>query len=121
MLFRSPVRTTIEMDGVEMAKIMFFNGVSYSSSGPRTSLKNENLQGNLAFSLQMKLYAMENYPEFTKKTMLKGYRFNMHLVERYSLIEIGDNYNTVADAKNAMVPLADIIDNVLSQKNPYTN
>ncbi len=97
-----------------MAMIMFFNGVSHNLKGPREGLENPNLQSNLAFSLQMKLYAMTHYPELTRKNSLKSYRYNMHLAARYSLIEVGDQNNTVAEAKNAMVPLADAIHHVLS-------
>lgn len=107
-------KTTINIDGKDMAKIMFFNGVSYNINGPNKSLYNPNLATNLAFSLQMKLKAMEQYPEFTKKIFLKSYRYNMHQVGRYSLIEVGDIYNTVEEAKNAMTPLADLINQVLS-------
>lgn len=101
-------------DGKETAKVMFFNGVSYNQKGPITYLKNKNLQSNLAFSLQMKLYAMKHYPELTKKTCLKCYRFNMHQKGRYTLIEAGDNKSKVQEVKNAMIPLADTIDAILT-------
>ncbi|BBF43294.1 stage II sporulation protein P [Lachnospiraceae bacterium KM106-2] len=106
--------TTVEVNHVKMAQIMFFNGVSYNKSGPIDNLYNPNLQSNLAFSLQMKLFAMQKYPNFTKTIFLKNYRYNMHLAKRYSLVEVGDQNNTVEEAKNAMVPLAAIIDAVLS-------
>ena len=47
-------RTTI-VDGKRTAQVMFFNGLSRSSSGNIAYLKNPNLQGNLAFSLQLEL------------------------------------------------------------------
>lgn len=108
--------TAVKLNGISTAKIMFFNGVSHTPTGPRKNLYNKNLQTNLAFSLQMKLFAMENYPELTKKNFIKSYRFNMHLVGRYSLVEVGDNNNTVAEVKAAMIPLAASIDHVLSGK-----
>lgn len=116
---KNKTHTSVTINDVEMAKIMFFNGVSYSTSGARKGLYNKNLQNNLAFSLQMKLYAMEQFPELTKNNALKSYRFNMHLVGRYSLIECGDNNNTVAEVKAAMQPLAAIIDHTLTTKNEY--
>lgn len=118
---KNKTRTYTTIDGVQMAKLMFFNGVSYTTKGPIGYLYNKNLQSNLAFSLQMKLYGMTQYPELTKKTFLRQYRYNMHVVERYSLVEVGDNNSTVAEAKAAMKPLADIINHTLSVKNNDSN
>ena len=106
--------TTIE--GKETAQIMFFNGLSRKSTGEdRDYLKNSNLQGNLAFSLQMKMKAMELYPNITTKIYLKGYRYNLHLREKSLLIELGTNMNTIAEAKNAMEPLAEVLNEVLNE------
>lgn len=103
--------TTI--DGKPTATFMMFNGLSRSKTGEIDYLKNKNLQGNLAFSLQMKLKAMEMYPTLTTPNYLKGYRYNMHLCERFLLIELGNQNNTVEEAKNTMEPLAHVLDAVL--------
>ena len=94
---------------------MFFNGLSRTISGAIPYLYNPNLQGNLAFSLQMKCTAMEYYDGFTKPIYLKGYRYNLHLEPRSLLIELGNENNTVEEAKNAAAPLADVLDKVLSR------
>lgn len=104
--------TTIQ--GKKTAIVMFFNGMSRTKSGEIAYLYNKNLQGNLAFSLQLKCMAMECYDGFTKPIYLKGYRYNLHLKERSLLIELGNENNTVAEAKNAAMPLADVLDKVLS-------
>ncbi len=111
--------TTINMNDETMAKLMFFNGVCQTKKGPIEGYQNKNLQMNLAMSLQMRLYAMETFPQLTKYNFLKSWRYNMHLMPRYSLIEVGDNNNTVAEAKAAMKPLANIIDHVLTTKCDY--
>ena len=103
--------TTI--NGVKVAKVMFFNGVSRSVVGSRSELSNPNLVNNLSFSLAMKLQSMSMYKDFTKKIYIKGYRYNMHLAKKYTLIEVGNNKNTVAEAKNAMALYAKILDRVL--------
>ena len=54
------------------------------------------------------------YPDFINKTYIKGYRYNMHLVEKYMLIEVGNNKNSVMEAKLAMVPFAKILNKVLT-------
>ena len=38
----------------------------------------------------------------------------MHLRERYLLIELGNENNTLQEAKNAMDPLAKVLDQVLT-------
>lgn len=97
-----------------VAQVMFFNGLSRNLSGNIDYLYNPNLQGNLAFSLQMKIKAMEYFEDFTLPIFLKGYRYSLHLREKSLLIELGNEVNTVTEAKNAMEPLAYILDAVLS-------
>lgn len=102
------------INGVKVAKVMFFNGVSRSVVGSRSELSNPNLINNLSFSLAMKLQSMSMYKNFTKKIYIKGYRYNMHLAKKYTLIEVGNNKNTVSEAKNAMILYAKILDGVLN-------
>ena len=104
--------TTIQ--GRKCAIVMFFNGMSRNRSGDISYLYNPNLLGNLAFSLQLKCKAMEYYDGFTKPIYLKGYRYNLHLEPRSLLIELGNENNTIEEAKNASAPLADVLDKVLS-------
>ncbi|MGN0351921.1 MAG: stage II sporulation protein P [Roseburia sp.] len=103
------------INGNDTAKIMFFNGLSHTTAqGDIAYLANPNLEGNLAFSFRMQLMAAEYYPDFTKKIYLKGYRYNMHMLPKSTLIEVGNQNNTFQEAQNAMVPLADVINKVLS-------
>ena len=103
-----------EVNGVQMAPIMFFNGLSRTKAlGDISYLNNPNLTGNLAFSLQMQIAAAEYYPNLTRPIYLKGYRYNMHFKEKYLLIEMGSYTNTQEEARNAMVPLADLLNRVL--------
>lgn len=108
-------RTTI-VDGKRTAQVMFFNGLSRNSSGDIAYLHNDNLQGNLAFSLQLKIASMKHFENFARPVYLKGYRYNMHVRQRYSLIELGNENNTVEEAKNAAAPIAMILNEVLTGK-----
>lgn len=108
------VRTTT-IEGKKTAQVMFFNGLSRTKKGEIDYLYNENLQANLAFSLQCKIAAMQSYPDFTKPVYLKSYRYNLHLKERSMLIELGNENNTVEEAMNAMPPLAKVLNQVLSE------
>lgn len=110
------VKRTTKIGGKRTAQVMFFNGLSRSASGDIEYLYNDNLQANLAFSLQLKIECMKRFENFAKPVYLKGYRYNMHLRERFTLIELGNENNTVQEAKNAMEPLAMVLDAVLTGK-----
>ncbi len=109
-------RRAVEIDGRPMATFMLFNGLSRTrKTGNITYLENPNLDDNLAFSFQMQVKAGEYYPGLTRKIYLKGYRYNMHLLPRTLLIELGDENTTVEEAMNTCDPLAHILNMVLSK------
>ena len=105
----------MELDGRPTARFMFFNGVSCTrKTGNIDYLYNPNLKENLAFSFQMKKVAEEYYPGLTRKNYIHGYRYNMHLCGKTTLIELGAQNNTLQEAMNACDPIAHILDMVLS-------
>ena len=106
-----------KVNGKDTATIMFFNGLSHTTAqGDIAYLKNTNLDGNLAFSFQMQLAAAEYYPGFSRCIYLRGYRYNLHYRPKSLLVEVGAQTNTWQEVVNAMDPLADILDKVLSGK-----
>ena len=113
------IHLVTEIDGKQTAQIMFFNGVSRLKSGEIDYLYNPNKSANLAFSLQMQLLAAKYYPDYTRKIYIKGYRYNLHLAKRAMLVEVGAQNNTVTEAKNAMVPLAELLYRLLSGEKAY--
>lgn len=105
------------IDGKPTAQIMFFNGVSRSNlNGDIDYLYNPNKIWNLGFSLQMHLKGKELYGDLMRKIYIAGYCYNLDRVPRASLVEVGAQTNTVEEAKNAMIPLARIIYEVLDGK-----
>lgn len=109
---------TVDIDGRKTARFMFFNGISRSRrTGDIAYLANPNLKENLAFSFQMQAAAGEYYPGLTRKIYIKQYRYNMHLRGKTLLIELGDENNTLEEAKNACYPIAHLLDLVLSGQN----
>ena len=107
-------RLVTKIDGKKTAQIMFFNGMSRTATNGEISyLKNPNKLWNLAFSMQMQKKAYENYPGFTRKVYIKGYRYNLHYRKRSMLVEVGAQTNTVSEAYNAMKPLAKLLSMVL--------
>ena len=110
-------RLAANINGVDMAQVMFFNGLSKTTAtGDIDYLRNPYIEDNLAMSLKMQLAATELYPGFTRKIYLKSYRYNMHLCPKSLLIEVGAQTNTLQEAVNAMDPLAQVLDRVLSGK-----
>lgn len=109
------VHRLTKIEGKRTAQLMFFNGLSRNRKGEIKYLKNDNLQANLSFSLQMKLKCMELYPNLAKPVYLKSYRYNLHMRKRSLLIELGNENNTLQEAKNAMEPLAKVLNQVLSE------
>lgn len=110
-------RLVTKLNGKNTAQFMFFNGLSRTTGqGSISYLKNPYVQDNLALSLQMKLKAEEYYPGLTRRTYLKAYRYNLHLKPKSMLVEVGAQTNTVAEARNAMEPLADMMDKVFHGK-----
>ena len=110
----STTRLVTTVDGKSTAQIMFFNGLSRTTAvGDIDYLYNPYIQDNLAFSLQLQLQSTEQYPGLSRKIYLKGYRYNLHYRPNSLLVEVGAQTNTVQEAKNAMEPLAKILDSVL--------
>ena len=122
-LHRDGVKESLHMvrtvNGKATAPIMFFNGMSQTPEGEIEYLKNPYKTENLAFSLQMQLLAEEEYPDLTRKIFLKGLRYNLHVRPRSALIEVGAQTNTLEEALNAMEPLADILNKLLSGEKVY--
>lgn len=104
-----------QVNGKQTSQIMFFNGVSRTSAGGDIDyLYNKYKKQNLAMSLQMKLLAEEYFPGFTRRNYIDAYQYNLDLRERSMLIEVGAQTNSLSEAKNAMEPLAALLDRLLS-------
>jgi len=117
-----PVGTHLvtDINGKQTAKIMFFNGLSYSNlNGNISYLANPNRDDNLAMSLQMQLLGNAYYPGYLKRIYIQAYRYCLHLRGKSMLIEAGAQTNTVEEMMNAMEPLADILNKLLSGQKAY--
>lgn len=109
-----------QIDGKQTAKLMFFNGLSYSNiNGNIDYLYNPFRSDNLAMSLQMHLMGEAYYPGLLRNIYINAYRYCLHLRGRSMLIEAGAQTNTQQEVKNAMEPLADMLDKLLSGQKMY--
>ena len=120
-LHRDGVREDLKLmrviDGRPTAQIMFLNGVSrLNLNGDIDYLYNPHKVENLAFSLQMHLAGKAMYGDLLRRIYIRGYSFNLEKLPRASLVEVGAQTNTVEEAKNAMIPLAAIINSVLRKE-----
>lgn len=107
-------RLVTEIDGRPTAQLMFFNGLSYKKSvGELSGLSNPYIQENLAFSFQAEYLCDYYYPSLSRCIYLKAYRYNLDLLPRSMLVEVGAQTNTVEEARNAMIPLADVLHKLL--------
>lgn len=108
------VHLITNIDGTNVAKIMFFNGVCRDENGDLTDITNPYREDNLAFSLQLRLASMLISEDFCRTNYLKTWRYNQNLLGRSVLVEVGAQTNTVAEAMNAMPYLAQTLNYVLS-------
>ncbi|MCL2050735.1 MAG: stage II sporulation protein P [Lachnospiraceae bacterium] len=108
-------KLVMDLGGRPTAQFMFFNGLSYTrQTGPIEYLENPYINENLAFSFQAQVAANEYYPGITRKIYLRAYRYNMHVLPRTTLIELGAQTNTVEEIMNACEPLAHVLSLVLN-------
>ncbi len=113
-------RLVTNVNGKQTAKIMFFNGISYSNvKGDIGYLYNPYRDDNLAMSLQMHLLGEAYYPGFLRRIYINAYRYCLHERAKSTLIEAGAQTNTVEEVKNAMEPLADILNKMLTGQKAY--
>lgn len=103
-----------EVNGKQTAQIMLFNGMSRTASnGGIAYLANPNREANLGFTFQLQMAAAKEFPGFTRKIFIRGYRYNLQFRPRCLLVEVGAQNNTITQAKNAMEPFAKILNEVL--------
>ncbi|MCL2610287.1 MAG: stage II sporulation protein P [Defluviitaleaceae bacterium] len=111
------VRLVQEIAGNDVARLMFFNGISRRNvdGEPQdlNDLYNPYQMENLALSLQLFLTANERHPGLMRRNYIKAYRYSLHMVPRSVLVEVGGHTNTLEEAKNAMPILANLLVEVL--------
>lgn len=113
-------RLVTEINGKPTAKIMLFNGISYSKvNGNLDYLPNPYIGENLAMSLQLKLLGDLYYPGFLRKNYINAYRYCLHYRGKSMLIEAGAQNNTIEEEKNAMELLAEILHRMFQGERAY--
>jgi stage II sporulation protein P len=109
-----------EINGEDVAKIMFVNGLCMQRDlegnlTPMRNLTNDYLEDNLAFSLQAQVQGLKYYPDMMRKIYYNAYRYSLHMKPLSLLLEVGNQNNTLEEALNAVDPVADILAKVLEK------
>ena len=106
-----------DINGLPTARIMFFNGITRLNQNGKPidvlEFPNPYVHENMGLSLQMQLMSNTLYPGFARNIYIKPYRYSLHFMPRSLLIEVGAENNTIEEARNAMLPLAEILARVL--------
>ncbi|MCL2310931.1 MAG: stage II sporulation protein P [Firmicutes bacterium] len=105
----TPSKFMTMFDDRPTARIMFFNGLS------KGGLYNPYVFENTAFSLQLFLEANEKYPGLMRPIYLHKHRYSTFQRAKSILVEVGSDKNSIGEATNAMVPLADVLYTVLTK------
>ncbi len=107
------------VNGKPTAKLMFVNGFcqvqKQGQLTPITSLPNPYVEDNMALALQLQLKAIEKYPGFTRKTLVKPYRYNLHMRPMSLLLEIGNEHNIKEEALNTIEVFAELLMEVIEK------
>lgn len=112
---REDLHLVTDINGKQTAKIMLFNGISYTNEvGEIDYLANPYLTENLTMTYKMYLLGKAAYPDFIRCIYVSGYRYCLYHRARSMLIEAGAQTNTFEEVYNAMEPLADLINKELT-------
>ena len=110
-------RLVTTINGRPTAQIMFFNGLSRRYRDGVLAeiyhLPNPYLHTNLAFSFRMQLAANAMHPGIARKIYLNAFRYSLHMMPKSLFVEVGAQTNTLEEALNAALPLADILATVI--------
>ncbi len=92
----------IRIDGKEVATLRFI-----------VSTGHEGWEDNLKWAIKIQKKADEIYPNLFKTLYIYDGNYNQQLAKHALLIEVGNNNNTIEEAKNSMIYLSNILDNLI--------
>ena len=101
------VKLVKDVNGTSCAQMMIVCG---TDSG---GLSHPNWQSNLKFAACIQHKMQKLYPGVMRPINLREERFNQHLTPAALILEIGTHGNTITEAKNGAVLLAEAIGSVL--------
>ncbi len=97
------------------AKTVNIDGQTVASFALVVGTKNNNYNEIRSFAEKIKNKANSMYPGFCTGIIEKPYKFNGYISDRYILLELGNNANTIQQVNTSTIYLADVFANVLSE------
>ena len=87
------IKPTVKIDGRKAAQVMIISGCDTDGS-----LNYPNWAENLKFSLKLQREIETLYPGLTRSLLFTHARYNQHLTNGSTLIEVGSDANTLDEA-----------------------
>lgn len=100
--------TAIEVDGVKTARMMFVVGTGEGATGAGFGEK-PDFESNYALAAAISERLAQVSKRLVRNIRVKTGRYNQHISNACLLVEVGDNANTLREAKNAIPHLAKAI------------
>ena len=92
------------------AKTLVIDGKTAADFSLVVGTKNDNASQLAVFAEYINHTANQIYPDFGGKIITKPYKFNEYLSDYYLLLEIGNNENTIEQAKVTGTYFADVLE-----------
>jgi len=97
-------KNCIEIDGKKVAKLRFVIAIGH-----------QNWEENLKWAIALQKKADERYPGLFKPLLIYDHTYNQSATKYATLIEVGNQKNTVEEAERSMIYFSNIIDNVIQK------
>lgn len=82
---------------------------------------NDNIEELKQFAYYIKAVSDELYPGLARPIILKKFRYNQYKSDYYALLEIGNNTNTIEEARRTAKYLGEVINHALKRSIVNTN
>lgn len=112
MLFgnNSDYAPCVKIGEEQVAQIMFVIGTDGGG------LEHPNWNKNLKLAIKIQEKANEMYPGLFKPIILRNSRYNQHVTDGASIIEIGATGNTLEQCMGSMKYFSDVLDKVMKNE-----
>ncbi len=107
---RRKVKPTIKVNGRKAAQVMIISGCDTEGT-----LEHPNWQENLKFTLKLQRELETLYPNLTRSLLFMHARYNQHLTNGSTLIEVGTDANTLEEAVYSGVLVGEALSRLLSR------
>lgn len=94
---------TVKIEDNEVAQLRFVIAIGH-----------ENWEENLKWAINLQKKANEMYPGLFKPLLIYNNRYNQDITKYATLLEVGNNANTIEEAEKSMLYFSNIIEHVIN-------